>query len=498
MTKFEPSEKHGVEYVPYNTQNAEKINLVQLKPQNQSAKPDTFFFIMTILSGTVVATIMGSQLVWTSPVIPKITSNVSDDNPLGRTATTYEISMIAGFPPLATLAGPLFLGQLAEIFGRKRSMLIITLGEMLAVVCLAFSTNVYCIVVFRCAIFMFFNASITVLPVYLTEICEDHNRARYGCLMGVMPPLGSLFGYVVGSFFTIRVFTLLSLSPLLLFIFFCVCAPESPVYSLSRGRREECLNALRKLRSNKNEKEIEGDMYQIEQALKLRANSSSGNIFTLFSTKEKRYAMLLALIPIMIQVFSGVTVLVQFMAPIFIAAGTKYNSNHLAIVVGSIKVVSFIIVSFVVEKTGRRYMLLISAIGSSIPLSMLGGFFYLKHINSSWIASLQWIPLTSIVGFMITYSLGIGTIPMAIMGELFTPDVRAAGVSFIMTMLGICLFCATASFPIINEFLGLYWCIWMYSVFCLAGATFIYFMIPETKGKTVVEIQEYIKSRVNK
>ncbi|XP_028140279.2 facilitated trehalose transporter Tret1-2 homolog [Diabrotica virgifera virgifera] len=498
MTIAEPSERHGVEYVPYNTQNTEKNNLVQLKPQNQGAKSDTPFLMMTILSGTMLATITGSNMVWTSPVIPKITSNISDDNPLGRTATTYEISMIAGFPPLASLAGSLFLGQLAEVFGRKRSILILALGNITSVVCLAFSTNVYCIVVFRCIIFMFFNGAITVLPVYLTEICEDHNRARYGCLMGGMLPLGSLFGYVVGSFFTIRVFTLLTLSPLLLFIFFCVCAPESPVYSLSRGRREECLSALRKLRSNKNDKEIENDVLQIEEALKLRASSSSGNIFSLFSTKERRYATLLAFIPPMIQVLSGVAVLVQFMAPIFIAAGTKYNSNHLAIVAGAIKVISFIIVSFIVEKTGRRSMLLISTIGSSIPLLMLGGFFFLKHINSPLVASLQWLPLTSIVAFMVTYSLGIGPIPMAIMGELFTSDVRAAGVSFIMTVMGTCLFCATTSFPIINEFLGLHWCIWMYSVFCLAGATFIYFMIPETKGKTVVEIQEYIKSCVNK
>ncbi|XP_072396272.1 facilitated trehalose transporter Tret1-2 homolog [Diabrotica undecimpunctata] len=495
MTELEPSERSGVEYVPYNT---EKNNLVQLKPQNQDAKSDTFFLIMTVLSGTMVATVAGTQLVWTSPVIPKITSNVSDDNPLGRIATTYEISMIAGFPPLASLAGSLFLGQLAEVFGRKRSILIMALGEATAIVSLAFSTNVYCIIVFRCAIFMFFNGSVTILPVYLTEICEDHNRARYGCLMGCMLPLGSLFSYVVGSFFTIRVFTLLALSPLLIFIFFCACAPESPVYSLSRGRREECLNALKKLRSNKNDKEIEGDMYQIEQAFKLQANSASGNIFTLFSTKEKRYATLLAFVPPMIQIFAGASVLVQFMAPIFIAAGTKFNGNHLAIVVGCIKVLSFIVTSFIVEKTGRRSMLLISTIGSSIPLIVLGGFFYLKHLNSPIIASLQWLPLTSVVAYMITYSLGIGPIPMAIMGELFTPDVRAAGVSFIMTVMGTSLFCVTTSFPIINEFLGLHWCIWMYSVFCLAGATFIYFMIPETKGKTVVQIQEYIKSRVNK
>ncbi|CAG9839481.1 unnamed protein product [Diabrotica balteata] len=498
MTESKPSDKLGVEYVPYNTLNTEKNKFVQLKPQNQETKSDTLFLIMTILSGTTAATITGSHMVWTSPVIPKITSNISDDNPLGRMATTYEISMIAGFPPLASLAGSLFLGQLAEVFGRKRSILIMVAGDIIAVVCLAFSTNVYCIVVFRCVIFMFFNGVITVIPVYLTEICEDHNRARYGCLMGGMLPLGSLFGYVIGSFFTIRVFTLLTLSPLLFFIFFCVCAPESPVYSLSRGRREECLKALRKLRSNKNNKEIESDMYQIGEALKLRANSSSGNIFTLFSTKEKRYATLLAFIPPMIQVLSGVAVLVQFMAPIFIAAGTKFNSNHLAIVAGSIKVISFIITSFIVEKTGRRPMLLISTIGSSIPLLILGGFFYLKHLNSPIIASLQWLPLTSVVTFMIFYSLGIGPIPMAIMGELFTPDVRAAGVSFIMTVMGTCLFCATTSFPIINEFLGLHWCIWMYSVFCLLGATFIYFMIPETKGKSVVEIQEYIKSCVNK
>ncbi|XP_028140276.1 facilitated trehalose transporter Tret1 [Diabrotica virgifera virgifera] len=475
------------------------IENLPLKIEIEQKKPDTFFLLFMVIAGSMTNAVSGAHLVWTSPVVPKLKSDISDDNPIGRPATTLEISMIAGFAPLAMIGGSLVLGTLSELLGRKRSLQLLAVGIFLANAVLAFSNNIVLIIVSRSILFFFFNGTMTIYPVYLTEICEDHNRAKYGCLMGVFLPFGSLLSYALGSFFSVRIYTLLLSGPLILFLAFFFLAPESPVYSLSKGRRNECLQTLMKLRSNKTEKEIMVDMYKIEETIRAKDSGTSANsMASVFSTKERRYALMLALIPVAMQPLSGVLVTLQFLAPLFIAAGSKYDSNHMSIIVGSIELSSFLLTTCIIERTGRKPMLLISSIGIGITHFVLGLYFYLKYIECSFISSIHLLPLACVINLILMYSLGLGPIPMAIMGELFTPDIRTKALSLIMTVLGIGSFATTSSYPFMVEYLGMHWCVWINSLCCIAGATFIYVMIPETKGKSIVQIQEYIKTKCNK
>ncbi|XP_072396273.1 facilitated trehalose transporter Tret1-2 homolog [Diabrotica undecimpunctata] len=481
-----------VKYIPSAVGNVETGQA--FKPeQTEPKKKDTLFLYFVVLTGCMPIIVGGGSFVWTSPAIPKLQLNNSEENPIGRPITTTEVSMIAGLPPLMMLLGSLLLGRLSQIIGPKKCLQVIGLGIFVSAVIIAFSTKVILIIVFRCFLYMFYNGTLTVFPVYITEICEDHNRAKYGCLSMVFLPLGNLYSYILGSFFSLKCYSLLLAAPAAYFLIFFFFVPESPVYSLSRGRREECKETLTKLRSNKTEKEIEHDIEKLEDTLKERENAKSGNIFQIFSTKELRFAMVLALGPVLVQNLSGVTIVMAFMAPIFNAAG--FSGNYMSIIVGCIKVSTITLTSLVVERTGRRPMLLISSIGTGIPLLILGFFFYLKHINSPLVPSIQFLPLACIVCNVIMYALGLGSIPMAIMGELFTPDMRAAAVSVVTAAMGLCIFVTTSSYPFMEEMLGIHWCVWLYCCICFVGATFIYFMIPETKGKSIPEIQEYLRTR---
>lgn len=439
--------------------------------------------------------VSGATLVWTSPVLPKLQSNETQENPIGRSITTVEVSLIAGVPSLMMLFGSLILGKISEQLGRKKCLQLIGVGMFSSNVLIAFSSNVILIVTFRCLLYIFFIGAMTVLPVYITEICEDHNRAKYGCLMGMFLPLGNLYSYVLGTYLSVRYFTLMIAAPMVYFLIFFQYAPETPVYLLSNNRSEECLLALRKLRKNKTDKQIQDDYNKIEDNLKSRTSSSSSNVLALFRTREARYGMMLALGPVAIQNLSGVIVIMSFLGPLFNEAGTALSGNKMSIIVGVIKVSSFIFTSMVVERTGRRPMLLISSIGTGIPLFVLGVFFYLKQHNSPAMPYLQWLPIVCVISNVVMYSLGIGSIPMAVMGEYFPAELRALAVSFIMVIFGLIMFLTTFTYPYMDAYLGVHWCVWSFSSVCFVGAVFIYFMIPETKGKSLNEIQEYLKSR---
>lgn len=480
-----------VKYVPNSNEHVQGIQI--LTPTDYVRKKDSLFLYFVVLTGTMSVIVGAGSFVWTSPVVPKLISNNTDENPIGRPATTTEISLIAGLPFLTMVFGSFLLGRLSEIIGRKKCLQFIGLGMFLSAVVVAFSTNVVFIIIFRCILFIFYNGALTVYPMYLTEICEDHNRAKYGCLMGVFLPFGNLYSYILGSFLNVRYYSLLLAAPLAYFLVFFFFAPESPIYSLIKGNQEECLQTLKKLRGGKSSEEIREDFEKIRNTVKEKTNTNTSNISQIFVNKELRYAMVLALGPVLVQNLSGVTIIMAFMAPIFNSAG--FSGNYMSIIVGTIKVVTITITSFVVERTGRRRMLFASAIGTGFPLLILGTFFYLQNIKSPLIEHVQWLPLPCVICNVVMYSIGLGPIPMAIMGELFIPEVRAVAISIITAMMGFCIFVTTTSYPFMAEIFGIHWCVWMYSCICFSGAIFIYVMIPETKGKSLPEIQEYLKYR---
>uniref|UniRef100_A0A6P7FKV5 Facilitated trehalose transporter Tret1-like n=1 Tax=Diabrotica virgifera virgifera TaxID=50390 RepID=A0A6P7FKV5_DIAVI len=227
----------------------------------------------------------------------------------------------------------------------------------------------------------FFGAAMGILPMYLTEICEDHNRTKYGCLMSAGIPIGQLYTYLIGPVFSYTVFTILTAVPMIPFLVMFFFAPESPVYSLKNGRTEECSQALKKLRYNKTKIELDNDLLKISKAL-ATSKSEGDSVRKLFSTKEGRLGMLLSLLSQCVQYMSGIPIIMVLMAPIFNESGSFISGSTIAVCVGVVKILLYTTTSMIVERFGRRPLLLISAIGSAIPVSLLGVFFYLKHINS--------------------------------------------------------------------------------------------------------------------
>ncbi|XP_072381043.1 facilitated trehalose transporter Tret1-like [Diabrotica undecimpunctata] len=485
----------------YNEDNKPEVEEVayladetECEHEHEAKKTSTLFLYCTIILLQIPVFTAGSHVVWNSPVVPMLMSNDSQINPLGRPATTADISMIAGMPALSGLFGSLILPKFSDFLGRKLFLQITVSMTLVGLMMLTFSTSVTMMVISKFIAGMFTSGAPSIIPIYVTELCEDHNRAKFGCLIGLFLQLGHFYTFIVGPLFSYRLLNFVISFPLILFLLLFVFFPESPVYLFSKGRRTQCEIALRKLRSHKNNNEIKKDMEKLEDVLKSKQYIKRNfNIVTLFKTKESRLGLFLALLPVAVQHLSGVSVILSFMAPFFDSAGTSFSGNKVAMIVSAVKITCISFTSTVVERVGRKRMLLISALGSGIPLFGLGWFFYLKHINSPIIYQLQWLPLLLVllnVGF---YSLGLGPIPTAIMHEMFTPEKRAAAGSFINTFTCILISSLTSTYPIIAATIGTHWAVWLYSFCCLVGAALIYKFLPQTTGKSLSEIQELLK-----
>lgn len=341
-------------------------------------------------------------------------------------------------------------------------------------------------------------AGITItLAIFLSEISDDHSRGKFGCAMGIFTPLSQLYGYAMGHFFSIKYFTLSSALPLLIgIILLLFFVPDSPVHLLHKNKKFEAIRSLKKFRGHLSPREIEKDIEVMEYAL-AQTTSDRKSWNALFSYQHTRRGLLIGFGMVLLQNASGVGVLFSFMASIFEEAQTSLSGNMIGILVCSIKICIYFFVVILVEKLGRKPLLLTSSILCSIPLFVIGFYFFIKEHKIGDYQSYSWLAVVSMLFYVVAYSIGLGAIPIATVSELFPADVRSTAFSTISFSVTIFNTLYLSGFPIVIKHVGISSCMWMFSVNCVLGSIFVYCMMPETKGKSIFEIQEILKGKRN-
>nr|XP_023028253.1 facilitated trehalose transporter Tret1-like [Leptinotarsa decemlineata] len=481
------------EEVVYAPTEAEE-GKIQLKPKKSRKKNDTLFLYFVVITASLQIFVKASTIVWPSPVIPQFKSNNSDINPLEDRITTAQISMLFGIPSAFKILGALSLGKLPDVIGRKNTLLAISLLTLLPhLVMVLFGSHIYVYIIGRSVVEIGLGFLLSALPIYLNEICEDHNRAKHGCLMMFFLPLGGLYGYLVGPVTSVRWFTFLCAAPLIpQIIFLLVLFPESPIYSAAKGDRITTMNTLRKLRSNKTEDEIAQDYIEIERSLMNRNEGVGCGFKDLFSTRGSRMATLIGFLSSVGLPVSGVPSIMAYVAPLFNDANTNLSGNLVAILVGVVKLTFYFITFAVVKKVGSRPLLLFSYIATGAFLTIIAVYFYLNTTNSSIVHAIRWLPIVCVLLYIASYSLGIGSVSVSLLSELYPNDMRSTGCCFVRTSVAIINAVISTSFPLVVEHLGVHYSVGMFSAGCFLIFAFLYFFLPETGDKSFLEIQEIL------
>ena len=153
----------------------------------------------------------------------------------------------------------------------------------------------------------------------------------------------------------------------------------------------------------------------------------------------------------------------------------------------------------VIDKSGRRVLLLISGIVMALPLATLGAFFYVfsnpDTYDDDLHSKLEWIPLFCLIVYMIGYSIGYACIPYLLLGEMLPEKMRnvlgAMASAFNLFM----IFATLKLFPTMYLNIGFYGVFWVYASCSLAGGAFGWIFIPETKGKSLLEIERHFSTK---
>ena len=180
----------------------------------------------------------------------------------------------------------------------------------------------------------------------------------------------------------------------------------------------------------------------------------------------------------------GVFTLVSYMANVFEASGSHFDPNVSSMIFASVQIVGTLVASQIVDRLGRKILLVVSLAGSSLGLIAMGAFQYTFEQGYS-ISSFDWVPVTSLSFVVLTASLGIVPLPFVVIAEVLPLKLRSIGSTICMVALTTIAFSYLKVFPVLSEVIRLYSCMWIFASICFFGVFFVVFYMDETKGKVL-------------
>ncbi|KAG5875055.1 hypothetical protein JTB14_026186 [Gonioctena quinquepunctata] len=429
----------------------------------------------------------GMHYGWPSPTLPQI---------LNSTNSTLSISneeglWLAVMPLIGAVMGALLAAFIVDYFGRKAVILAATVPFFGAWLIIAVATTSVWLHIARFIAGTADGVTMTVVPMYVGEISNAKVRGMLGSSVSVMWIAGFLLINIIGSYLNIADTALLSsVVPVMAFVTF-IWMPESPYYLIMKNRMEDARESLRKFRRTET---VDDELDRMRISIQSKSQDT-GRFLDLFTVKSNRRAVYIVAGLRGFQQFSGTTAITFYAQAIFKEAGDDISPEHATMIYFSVQLLLTMLSSSIVDRAGRKPLLILSMAGSACALFLEGAYFFVEKQTDVDVSSISWVPVAVLIAFVIVFSLGMQSIPILMMGELFPTTVKAYALCLADIYYSLVASIASKFLQVTKDNYGMHVPFFGFGVFAVLGLLFIVFCVPETKGKNLEEIQEFLKGR---
>jgi sugar porter (SP) family MFS transporter len=402
------------------------------------------------------------------------------------------IELITTTVLIGAVIGAVTSGRLSDLLGRKKMIIINAIIFTAGAVGCAYAPNPTLLIVMRIIIGFAIGITSYVVPMYIAEISPTRVRGALVTLNQLMITIGILVSYITDYLLSNdanvqswRWMFLVGFIPAMILLIGMFFLPETPRWLISKGRWEEGKAILLKVEDpdivSKTLAELEIDIHQ-----ESRLTSGWREVF-----KPWLRAPLIITVGIFFfQQFSGVNTIIYYSPIIFKMAGIVSNTGSIlpAIIIGAVNVLACFLSILLLDKVGRRKLYMIGISGMIPSLALLGACFYFKEQLG---ASLPVFAVLSIVCFIIFIAISLAPLGWLLISEVFPLNVRGVGMSIgSLSHWGFNAIIAFTFLKLVNS-VGVDMTFWVYSLVCLAGLFWGYHYIPETKGRSLEEIEQH-------
>ncbi|KAJ8930371.1 hypothetical protein NQ314_016835 [Rhamnusium bicolor] len=405
--------------------------------------------------------------------------------------TSEEGSWLTVMPLIGAIIGAFLTGLIVNMFGRKTLIVFSSLPFIASWLLVAFAKSSALMFVGRFLAGTADGLSFTIIPMYLGEIAEPKIRGLLGSIFPVTIILGLLLINILGAFLPLDTAAHISVVvPVLLLIIF-PWMPESPYFYLMKGNMAEARKSLQTFRGVEN---VSVELERVSNELE-KLKQTEGSVFQLFTVKSNRKGMIITLGLRGLQQLSGTTTIIYYANTIFNESKGFISPSFSTIIYFTVQLFFAVIASFTVDFSGRRPLLIISTVGTALSLFVNGVYFYLKKCTNVDTTEADFIPIAALLCFVVLFSIGLQTIPILILGEIFSTDVKGFALSLVDIYASVVGTIVAKYFHWTNEAYGMHVPFLTFASCCIIGLFFIIFYVPETKGKTLEDIQMELREK---
>ena len=413
------------------------------------------------------------------------------------TQSPYQQGWAMSSALIGCLFGAIISGYLSDKIGRKIPLIGAAALFTIAGIGTGAVNNFTLFVIFRLIGGLGIGLASALSPMYIAEISPASIRGRLvsinqltivtgilasqyvNYLIAEKVPDGSTNEYILNSWngqMGWRWMFWAGTVPALVFFALAFIIPESPRYLAKTGNWTSAGKILEK---------IGGSAYADEEKKNIAETlkgTSSNSEWKQLGERKIRPILILGIVLAVFQQWCGINVIFNYADEIFTSAGYSVNDLLLNIVItGAVNLIFCLLAMRMVDNWGRRNLMLLGSAGLALIYLALGTSYYFE---------LKGLAILSLVLVAIaTYSLTLAPITWVILSEIFPNSIRGAGMSIATTALWIACFVLTYTFPILNKLLNASGTFWLYAFICTSGFIYIYTKLPETKGKTLEEIE---------
>lgn len=416
---------------------------------------------------------------------------------IGFLRTKFELSAAqmgwaASSALVGCVIGCISAGILSDFFGRKKVMILSAILYLISAIGSAIALNLSQFVIFRMIGGIGVGTASMLSPLYIAEISPAKNRGRMVSYNQFAIVSGMLVVYFVNYFIAAQgteawnvttgwrwMFASEAL-PAVLFFICLFFVPESPRWLIKQEKTDQAQNILTRING---EAQAKKEVAEIKDAIQ-HEDCSFIQIFK----PGIRTAMMIGMVLAVLQQITGINVFLYYAPEIFKKLGTGSNVALMqTIIIGAVNMGFTIIAIRTVDKLGRKPLMMIGATGMGICLFALGLAAYFNQ-TSLW-------ALIFILGYIASFALSVGPVTWVILSEIFPTRIRGRALSVVTVLLWAANWLVSQTFPMMDENEWLVktfnhgFSFWIYGLMCVILIIFAWRVIPETKGRSLEEIE---------
>lgn len=394
--------------------------------------------------------------------------------------------------------GAVISGFVADKFGRKLPLILAAALFIISAFGTGYANEFTPFIIYRLIGGLGIGLASTLSPMYIAEIAPAKYRGQFVAINQLTLVIGILAAQITNFFIAEAIPESFSsdailaswngqtgwrwmfwaeLIPASLFFILMFIVPKSPRFLVRINEPKAAEKVLAK---------IGGEAYAEEELkgieLTLRESNASKINFSDFKNPKIKPIVILGIVLAIFQQWCGINIIFNYAEEIFTAAGYSVGDMLFNIVItGSVNLIFTLVAMRTVDSWGRRKLMLFGSIGLGVVYAILGGAYYMLFTG--------WPVLLLVITAIAIYSMSLAPITWVVLSEIFPNKIRGVAMSIATFALWVASFILTFTFPILNNALGASGTFWVYSFICVLGFLFIRGKLPETKGKSLEEIE---------